>query len=353
MKWKNYAKSAALAMGNMDIGTMQPFDWLQFGPLFAKEWIDKIRLLKKKCEEQNIPIKELAKLWPTTSSLRCQIYFFILDTRFAKIGKKERIELADFLFEMLKHRAKEDIFGFKSNITKTKQGAIALLKKIKPEKANPKIARLLGKIYNSAYQYACGMYLDFYADYPLENEGPYDVSELFGENTILVIKKFKLLKPTEIWPESEKAPANQVIIYAVYKDVEYRNDLVSVHSVYKGDIINNLIAYAVKVDDVFVYSQDYLEKLNKDFEKIALEQWSTLTNLDIELQKQKGLFIRCFGMKDLFEKVGMDWKPEKEMVEAVKKKPLFDNTFWKLPKDKDEQHKYWLKTLNPELEFNR
>ena len=57
--------------------------------------------------------------------------------------------------------------------------------------------------------------------------------------------------------------------------------------------------------------------------------------------------MRCYTFKDLFEFVGLDWKPTFEMIESVKEKE-FAVVFWKPVGDKRE---YWTKVLDPKEEF--
>ena len=73
-------------------------------------------------------------------------------------------------------------------------------------------------LYNALYNYGPAISLDFYLGFITENEGPYDISDIFGEGHILVIKKFWNLKPTEIFPHTSNYPYNSITIYCVYKN---------------------------------------------------------------------------------------------------------------------------------------
>lgn len=345
-----YIESVHTALGAMDFGTLQPFDHLQFSPLIAKEWIEKISELMKRTKEQNMSTKELAALWPGMSSLRCQMCFMILDLKSVRIPKEKCVEITRFLFEMLQHGAKEDVHGFNSNITMTKKEVKALFKKKQLKRATPAIAKNLGMIYNSLYNLGAGYYVDFYLDYGIENDGPYDVSEIYGLGHILVIKHVRGMKPVELFPEAEGFIADDVTIYCVYKDVKYTTNLVSVHSIYEGDTINGLKYWGMEIDGRMAGEQE----LDDIFEKSAqasIEQWQRLTSLSFEDQKVKAAEIRCFGMRKLFERVGMDWRPSQNMLDALKGKPFKDNSYWKIPEDEKKKKEYWKKMYDPREEF--
>src|SRR3989338_2720712 len=117
MEWtKEYISSINTAVGNCDLEAVQPFSHLLFEPIIAKGWIKKIKMLIEKAKEQKVSIKELAFLWPTTSSIRFQIYLLFISQKCTSLTKEERQEISQFFFDMLKIRAIKDVHGVKSNI---------------------------------------------------------------------------------------------------------------------------------------------------------------------------------------------------------------------------------------------
>lgn len=331
----------------MDIGALQPFGWLEFEPLFAKEYLEKIELVIQKTKEQHISIKELASLWPTTAGIRCQLLFLFCILKAARIERQRRKALCDFFFAMLQERAVSDVYGETSNICQTKEEINALFTRLSLKKGTPEMAKLLGKISNAGYNFIAGLYFDIYLDYAMENEGPYDMSEIYGQKHILVIKKYIGLQ-SEVWPEV-KSPINDLMLYCVYKDVTFSCDMASCHSLYKGDVINNLVTYAVVADGKVITDFEKLKKILDSLSMLSVEQWQRLKSLDIEKQKQKGLLSKCYGMKRVFHGVGIDWHPTKAMKEAVKGKPLKDNSYWQMPKE--NQKEYWNKIYDPRIDF--
>ncbi|MBI4152994.1 hypothetical protein HY497_00590 [Candidatus Woesearchaeota archaeon] len=347
---QDYITSVISAMGAMDFGTLQPFDHLQFHPLKSKEWVTKIEQFVKRAKEQQISPRELAALWPSMAGLRCQMYFLLLDFKCAQIPAEKRLELIQFFFDMLQEGAKEDVHGLTSNIRRTDGEIKQLVQQKKLRAGTPVIARKLGQIYNALYNLGAGYYVDFYLDYSAENEGSYDVSDIYGPGHILVIKHVKGMKPVELFPEAQDFVAENFTIYAVYKDVKFATNLVSLHSTYEGDVINSLKYWGLEVDGRMVDEQELDVFLQKSAHA-SIEQWQLLKALSFEEQKVKAAEIRCFGMRKLFERVGMDWRPSQKMIEALKGKPFKDNSYWNIPRDDKRNEEYWRRIYDPREEF--
>lgn len=343
----NLVEAVQASLGNMDLGAMQPFDHLQFEPLFAEQIIERLRTLIYEAKKQKIEKKEMAFLWPTLGSLRCFLgQFLLLNLKSAHILKNERKEITQFFFEMIQARAVADIYGRKSNICQTNEQIKNLLQRVTFQKGTPTIAKALGRLYNGCYNLSAGTYFDFYLDYCAENEGPYDVSLLYGSGHILVIKKFIDLQ-TPVWQEL-KTPYNSLWIYAIYKNVTFSCDMISVHSVYQGDTINNLVSYAVVADGKIMNQENDIKEAAEIFSMLSVEQWQRLTSVSVDEQKQKALLVKWYGMRKMFERLKLDWKPDTTMLKAVKQ-PFKDNSYWKIPeKNKDA---YWRKLLDPTIDF--
>ena len=340
-----FIESVFATVGNMDLGTLQPYDWLQFEPLFAKEFVERVDDLVERAKKQGFSPRELAFFLPTTTALRVQTYFLLLQLKCAKITREKRLELSQFFFDMLNVRAVDDVYGKVSNICQTNDEVDHIFKTIPFTKGTPDDAKTLGKLYNALYNLCAGIYLDFYLDSCAENEGPYDLSHMYGAGHILVIKKFVNMQ-APFWKELN-LPCDRISICCVYKDVKFSCDMVSIHSLYSGDVINGLVDYAVIVDDAVV-NVDILTGLLDTLSMLSVEQWQRMQSLSVEEQKLKGLYVKCFGMKKLFEKVGMDWEPTEAMKEAVKQ-PFKDKLYWKTPED--DQKVYWKKMLDPRIDF--
>ncbi len=337
-----FIDSMLLAVGNMDYSTVEPMNDLLFHPLFAKEWVEKIDAIIANAEERSIPISTLAEKIRGLSHLRAQFYFVLLDLKSAKIEKEKRVRISRFFHELLMTKDAGDVYGFESNIMHSDVEIKNILKK-DFSMANPKIAKLLGALYASAYHYICGLYSDFYADFGVENFGAYDL----GDNKILVIKRFPDLNPSKLW-KGLKSPCKKLAIYCVYENVKYKSDAISVHSTYEGDPINGMVKYLVEIDDRIVDSEEELIRIKDSLSALAKEQWQKIIALDKEELKQMGLLQRSYVFKKLSDFLEINWKPSKEMINAVKGKD-FAIGFWKPPKDNEKE--YWKKVLDPNTDF--
>ena len=334
---------------HMDIGTIQPFDWYQFHPLFSKEWCTKLLQTIKNLENKNN--KEIASTIDFVSSNREHLAYEILDMKCANLSQEDRKKIVNFRFNICKEKSKKDIFGFKSNITMDTIQLKKLMSKIPFSKATPESARTLGMLYNALYNYGPAISLDFYLGFITENEGPYDISDIFGEGHILVIKKFWNLKPTEIFPHTSNYPYNSITIYCVYKNITYTSDFIACHSQYKGDTLQGLTCFAVQADEHFIDFQP-VKNLIEIYSQAAVESWQMLKQLDFESLKQKGLELRSYYQRKLFELAGLDWKPSLEMREAVRGKKLIDKNFWNIPEHPEEIEIYFKDLYHPFNTFN-
>ena len=337
-------------LDSIHLSTVQPLDFLNIHPLFEKTVLEKFILLKEKHEKSEISLKDMIRNIKNPSLLRAELFFLLVDMKFARIGKQERIEMADFLHNMLKEAYDEDIYGLKSNIVKNKDEIKRLVENIEWKKSTPQIARLLGKIYSSGYTCACSNYTDLHMYYGVDNEGPYDVSEHFDDGFMLIIKKLTNLKPVEIWPNTKNFQHNDATIFYVYKNIKYKSDLISSHTKYKGDIINNLVYYSVYVDGNHISFARQLSSLKKDLENLSANQWKILSALSEEELKVKAQEIRLYCLKEIFEKSGIDWKPNDEM-KSFMRRPLFPKEKWNIPKNKELEAEYWKQLLKPEIDF--
>lgn len=331
----------------MDVGTLEPMNCFMFHPLWSKEWIEKIEKAIQKVAEEKISLKALARTISGPTHLRAQLLFLLLDLKCARIEKERRLKIANFFLNLLLAKATDDPYGWKSNKMHTPGEIKELAKKIKFNPGREEAAKLLGRLYTAAYHLINGLYTDFYTDFGVECFGEYSVEEL-GDGYTSVIKQFNDLKPELLWPDL-KSPCKKLVIYSVYKDVKFTCDAISVHSVYEGDPIKGLVRWAVEVDGKFIDSIEEIKKLKESFEALSIEQWQKLTSLGFEELKKKGLVMRNYTFKKMFDELGMAWQPDEKMSLAVKNKPWIEEDYWGMPKSQEKE--FWHKLMDPEIDF--
>ncbi len=337
----------------MDFTTLRPFSWLQFHPLYAKEWSERLGTLVEEVAKKDVGKKELAEFGFSSGVWRDQLLFLLFDLKSARVEKKKRLTLARFFNEALHAVLKGDYYGLHgSNVGHSEQEVKRMLHEIPWEPGKPEHSRLVGKLYTAAIHLVNGLYGDIYTGYGTDNFGSYDASGKYGKGHILVIRHFGDLKPVDLWASAQELPCKSMDIYTVYKDVQFTCDAISCHSIFKGDVLEGLVDFAVNVDGKFVDSFAEMEALKDKLMHHSVRQWQELTSLNFEQTKRKGLLQRCFVFKKVFEKAGMDWRPTKGMREAVRNKPFADENYWGVPTDKTgRKREFWKKAMDPRIDF--
>ena len=346
MEWVNdFLDAVDKGFSGMDLSTFKPIDCFDIFPLYAKEGVN--RILKIIENAKGHDIKELAKKMHSPSVIRVEMILALIKARVANIEHEKFVKIAEFYNSLLKALCLEDYYAKDGkNIVHTKKEVKQVIVNLKV--ADSQIAKELGKLSNSCYHLAYGLYSDINPQICYENFGPYNVSEEFGEGHILVIKQFQNLKPIELWGSKvEDLSYDKVKIYCVYKDVNFSMDAAS-HANFKGDLINGLKHFAVEIDGRLI---ENLSEVKQATEKIGLksmEMWTHLTSLDFETAKKKYLEQRCYNYVNICKILGFDWKPTTDMLEAVKDKQLAKG-YWPEFKSDEGGARFWRMLVDPRV----
>lgn len=346
MQWiDDFLDAVDKGFAGMDLSTFKPIDCFDIFPLYAKEGVNRMLNIIENAKDQDI--KELAKNMHSTSVIRVEMILALIKARVANVEKEKFVKIANFYNSLLKTLCLEDHYAkYGKNIVHTREEIKQFITNLKV--ADPKIAKELGKLSNSCYHLAYGLYSDINPQICYENFGPYDVSEEFGEGHILVIKQFQNLKPVELWGSKvEDLSYDKVKIYCVYKDVNFSMDAAS-HANFKGDLINGLKNFAVEIDGRLI---EDLSEVKQATEKIGLKSigmWTHLTSLDFETAKKKYLEQRCYNYIGVCKMLGLDWKPTTKMLEAVKDKQLA-KSYWPEFKSDEEGARFWRMLVDPRV----
>ena len=286
--------------------------------------------------------------------LLCVEVFFFLLMEYQKSEPKSKDqckELLEYLIEILSSIAKKDRWASRSNVAHSDEEIARIVNEIDWQKGSPQAAQALGKFYASLTGLSYALYRDFFNDEGCEIYGPYNAHYHFGKNTIVTIKHFPRIKPRELWPEIAKLKYSDVKIYQVYRNVSFRCELWGVHHIFEGDIINDLVAYAVFADDKTINSLEEIKELVFYFADTALEQSLVYERMSKEDLKKKNLEWLCWKFVDFFKLARMDWRPTEEMWNAVKDKAVANRmelgTFPSFEEytTSPKYEAYWLKDL--------
>ncbi len=343
----DFIDSYLAAAGSMDFNTLRPFSWLQMHPLYALEWCGRLSELVNGFERERIGAQDFADLHFGTGVWRDQLAYILWDLKSAGIPKKERLRIVEPFNTAILASTYADSYGFTSNIQHSKNDVSRMLSDIPWQSGGPEHARLMGKLYVGALHLVHGLYGDIYTGYSADNFGEYDASKKYGKGHTLVIRHFADLRPTDIWPQAQAIPCKSIDIYTIYRNVSFRCDAISCHSIFTGNVVEGLVDYAVCVDGTFVDSIPVLTALKDDLASHAMRQWQQLMGLAFEKVKQKGLEQRSYVFKQLFALAGLDWRPTKEMKNAVKGKPFADEAYWGVPRT--HQTDFWRKIMDPRV----
>ena len=279
-----------------------------------------ITIIKKK----KIHISKIIKSFSCPSSIRVALLFLVYEYQGSNPkNKKQFKEIAEFFVMILKYWTKKDAFAYESNIIHSSLEIDNLVNNTHWVEGNKELAREIGKLYNSLSALVYSLYRDFFPQDSHEIYGPYKTSK-FGKNAILLIKHFPKIKPVELWPEIKNFKYKDVKIYQVYKNIKFKCEIIGMHSIYKGDLINNLVAYSVVVDGKYKNDIKEIKSLRDYFAEIATKQSMIYDKLSKEELKKKVLEWECYQFFNFFKLAGMEWRPTKEMLEAIKDKKVGD-----------------------------
>ena len=238
-------------------------------------------------------------------------------------GTKKKVkEIMDFFVKVLKAKNKRDIFAIKENICHSRKEIDQLMKNIKWLKGTPEISKTLGKLYLGLSSLVIALMNDWCTDNGIEVFGPYDVSKQFGSDTILVIREFPRLIPVELWPHSKNYKYKQVKIYTVYKNIKLEVEFVGCHTIFEGNLSENLLKFALTVDREYIGNPKTIDNLSDYFIKLAEGQQKRVKDLSFEDLKRKIIAQEFYQLKDFFDLVGIDFKPPSEFIKRIKDKKL-------------------------------
>lgn len=318
--------------------------WFAYDTLVAKSWARRILKMINDCQYAGLSPREIADLFPSMSILRGITIFDLWMIKYADISRQERENIFNFYSSLLTSRCLEDPYAYSKNIIHTEEEVSQLLKNVK--QATPEIAKKLGRLVSACYHLSHAMYSDMNCSLAYDNYGPYYASKKYGKGRIVAIKEFGNLRSKELWPESDSLPCDFISITYVYKDIKMTVDTCS-HAVYMGDLIKNLEHFNIKVDGK-EYPVEKLDQLSEIIGKLASDIFQKFSALNLEDKKEKYYFTKAYICKKIYDKLGQDWRPSKEILSEAKGKKLY-SIDW--PEDREKQKELDRKMIDPRVDF--
>jgi hypothetical protein len=287
-----------------------------FTDLEAQDIYKKMLILKRK----RTSLEEASKLFPGPSFIREFLPDLIAGSKFTKLSKQERIGLVEWFFDVLKKMMVGDMFCRKGRNLLLKSHQVNKLVKsiqwIKPMRKED--AQKFHRLSTSLLTLVWSLYFFPWPNMGFEIHGPYDVSKIFGGgNSVLLIRDFFNIKPTNLWPSTKDLHAPQVKLFAIYQDVDIRMDIFN-HMIYSVNLSSDITDFAVYLNDVAANFDDLTTFIDQLLAK-STEISGTIEKMTKEEKVNQFIKIRYFGLKKFRAYFGARWQPPSTIRKRIKR----------------------------------
>lgn len=323
MPWiRQFAKGSFGVFSGNTIENFQPIDFYHFFPLWYDVWIKQIVRVIQKLKLEDKSFEEVRHLLPTPSNLRAILVKIIPTYQRYQEQDREACKLVtNFFARMLLESCPKDPFAISSNPYHSDSEISSLMRGIKWQETDVQQARKIGQLVTAAGSLVHGLYNDIVTDFGWDTYGPYDVT-LNEMPHSLLIRHFPNLSPTELWPSKYQSSAKELVIYALYQDVEWKISGVGCHTVNtSGNPVQGMRKFAVLVDKKYVSVGD-IDKMVITLSLKAEGIYKEIKKMDFEMLKAKVMLQECYQLKKMFDEADIDWRPTGEMVARIKNKSL-------------------------------
>lgn len=314
----------------------------------------------KKIRKEKISLKEIAKLFYAPTTIR--YYIGSNSIRGLKVRKKyvgditqqDISDFMDFFFELLENMQSGDIFCSEDkNEILNKKELSDLIKEYKWNIADDETQRAVARLIIFSSTMVWTLYYDCMAGNGLENHGPYDVSEYFGKNSILIIREFFNLKPVELWGHCKDFKYDNIKIYTIYKNLENIGINYFSHIVSKSAFRDKLTHFYILVDGKEINNLDEINKVVEEIVSQINKQKELVNSLSVEDKIKKGAESSYYSFKKFREFFGENWKPKIVVEKALDEFGLeFWNKFKEAKRFTDKESLEFLrKLLDPREDF--
>ena len=325
-----YLDALAPDLAVMDFRTFADMiDVFFYDPLIAEPWtrLHTIPMIEA-IERKKISLHEVGWLLHNPTATRCLLHYDLFMAKCARFGVPIYLRIFKFYSDILHAVCLTDRFvKNKRNIIHTSQQVSEMVARCTA--ATPEIARALGKLSNACYQLSYGLYSDMNPQLVYDNFGPY----IQTDGTMFALKIFHNLKPVELWEETSALPVRDIDVGALFEGVTLAVDCAS-HGIYQGDQINGLRGSWCSADGRRIDIPE-VGSIREDIEKMAIKIYTKVKAMSMEEKKELYWNQKAWGYKKLYERLGFDWRPAQEVIEAGRNKtPWFSR--WQIPEEKSK-----------------
>ena len=316
-----YAQAVFALAESTDPRTSLPFDGFNIMPLYASEWIDYLYQAIKKLRSSGVKTEQVLASLPGHSSMKFNLFELAYMFRSAQTNDAKVRCIVDFFIEVLEARAVHSAWWADTQV-KSYMYATDIVKEKKLVVAEASSTKSVAQIIAGCAMLVHGLYNDFATDYSYDVYGPYDVSSVYQSGSALWVKEFVDLNPVELWPERKTFPYKTIKIFVVYRNVDSEFFYTGSHTNYKQNLLEQSTHVHVEVDGELVTNPTALKSIRDVILKDASEHFVMCKKFSFEKQKEVWLWQMCYQFKNFFSFLGLDWRPNQQMFEAVKGKDL-------------------------------
>ncbi|GEM_PF-2196460 len=306
----------------MDIRGAWPLNGAQtdsyFGEVEALDMYNHIEKLRKEKSPE-----EIAKLLPAPDIVRLFLQHSAIiglkvadKLKLSHLGPEERTRYTLFLLELIQHKVQNDVLCRDGKNLLLNQQEIDKIFEA-PDWIHPtypeerkQVAFLTIVLNHLCYS----LFYDEYMTGGFYLHGPYLAKKRFGENTILVIREYHNINPTELWP-AFKNQYKKITMYCIYRHLDLKINFAN-HPISKDTVGDKLLTYKILVDGKHIHAfqvEDLIhyleEKTNEQTKRVNL-----LSNLD---KVRKAAEIAFYLFKPFRDKLNVPWKPPQEVEKTI------------------------------------
>lgn len=304
-----------------DVRVHMPFNGWDFYPLFADLWVEKIYQAVKTFREKNLRIGDMIDQFPNHGSMKFKFSEIIMCLHLAHTPPERVRFICDFFVEAIRAQtAGEPLWA--NNKVHSFANTAKVIADIVPVPADRTRASEIGKIITGCATLGHGLYNDFCVDITYDVYGPYDTGKEYGVGSLMLIRSFDDLNPHELWPNHKPFPFKKIQVFGIYKNVTLRPTFVTCQMISSGSMIDNLSHFQVIADGKAVNSVEELKVIREAILEAASNLYVEYQGFGFEKHKEFWLSQLGYQFKKLFDTVGSDWHPSKEMINRVKDKTL-------------------------------
>lgn len=348
-----FIQAMGQVFSTMDTSVLWPLNGGQIDAYFdVEESLDMYSLLNNLRKKHSY--KEIAEILPPADVIRLFLENnAIIGLKVAKklkiknISVQNRVDYCLLLFNILKEKVQNDIFCLDGKNLLLENKEIKKLLQLKwnmveTDEEKRQISFLAITASNLCYT----LYYDLFMAGGFFIHGPYDVTEKFGPKTILVIRDYHDISPTELWPDL-KVPCKTIKIFGIYRDLDLKINFMN-HPFSFSPVGPKLIAYKIYVDNKEIGLKEVV-KLEETLEKIAITQTAKVNSLSNLDKVRKGSEIAYYLFKDFRKALDIDWRPPKEVENIINK---FGETFIeKFKQNEKPSIEHWKKLFDPRIDY--